>query len=78
MSLARNGTNVIPYSAWPAGFTGASGSLYFGINFQYYDSPATTSSLTYKTTFNNYVSASRVRVQSDNIPSQITLMEIAQ
>lgn len=46
---------------------------------QYLDSPATTSSTTYKTQFNTSVTANSgyATVQTDNNPSTITLMEIA-
>ena len=43
----------------------------------YLDSPATTSSTTYKTQFYNIANASTVRVQSNSATSSIILMEIA-
>jgi hypothetical protein len=49
-------------------------SLTFPMNIV--DSPATTSSLTYKTQFRNMVSGSTVTVQSDGLPSTIVLLEI--
>lgn len=45
--------------------------------FQTLDTPSTTSPVTYKTQFANWVAASQIRVQDDAAPSQITLMEIA-
>ena len=46
--------------------------------FQYMDSPATTSSTTYKTQFNNGANASLATVQLDSaVASTIILMEIA-
>jgi 3-deoxy-D-arabino-heptulosonate 7-phosphate (DAHP) synthase len=49
-------------------------SMSFSIN--YLDSPATTSSTTYKTQFANRVSAAQVAVQDGNELSTIILMEI--
>jgi hypothetical protein len=45
--------------------------------FNYLDSPATTSSITYKTQFANGDAAAEVQVQTNNSASSITLMEIA-
>jgi hypothetical protein len=44
---------------------------------QVLDSPATTSAVTYKTTFKNNVAANQVQVQNNDNPSTITLMEIS-
>ena len=46
----------------------------FSIN--YYDSPATTSATTYKTTFANVTAAAAAVVQEGNSTSSITLLEI--
>ena len=46
-------------------------------SFNYLDSPATTSSVTYKTQFTNGDAGASVQVQTNNSPSSITLMEIA-
>jgi hypothetical protein len=60
------------------GYTGTATNLYSSASMQYLDSPATTSSVTYKTQFANFVGFSYVSVQPDNAsPSRITLMEIA-
>lgn len=46
-------------------------------SFTYLDSPATTSSITYKTQFANGDAGAEVQVQTNQSPSSITLMEIA-
>jgi len=58
-------------------FTGTLLDLNIGsISFGYLDSPATTSSTTYKTTFKNTNASATVYVQKDNSTSTIVLMEI--
>jgi hypothetical protein len=69
-TIILNPTNV-------AGNTDTSLQNYFSISFNYLDSPATTSATTYKTQFANFVAASSVVVQSGNLDSTITLLEIA-
>jgi hypothetical protein len=60
------------------GYTGTTIENYGQPATQYLDSPATTSSTTYKTQFANNASAASVSVQPDSIGlSVITLMEIA-
>ena len=60
------------------GYTASASHLYSIASTQYLDSPATASTITYKTMFANLVAASFVSVQPDNAgPSRITLMEIA-
>jgi hypothetical protein len=44
---------------------------------QLLDSPATTSAVTYKTTFRNATAANQVQVQNNSNPSVITLMEVS-
>lgn len=58
------------WSASALQFTGSTST-------QYLDSPATTSAVTYKTMFANYVNGSGVIAQHRQMPSTITLMEIA-
>ena len=55
----------------------SAGNLHAGFSSNYLDSPASTSSLTYKTVFKRTQNTSTVYVQADNTPSTITLMEIA-
>lgn len=63
------------------GGTNVSEVSYFGtIGMTVLDSPATTSAVTYKTQFKNYVAAASVRVQTGSIAgnrSTIILMEIS-
>ena len=56
--------------------TGTSLQQHGAITMVYVDSPATTSSTTYKTQFKNAANAARVAVQQDNNLSSITLLEI--
>jgi hypothetical protein len=75
-NLVRNGTEI---KVLTVEFNYTATTLYFNntFNYVYYDSPASTSALTYKTQFKNGTAASNVTVQSDNYTSTITLMEIA-
>jgi hypothetical protein len=71
------GSTTIAQIAVETGYTGSSGFLMMGsAGIAYLDSPATTSSTTYKTTFNNAVNASQVNVQGDGSVSSITLIEV--
>jgi len=77
INLLRNGTQIALIS-YDVGFTGTAINLYFSIAGSYYDSPSSTSALTYKTQFkNNGGSFASITVQQNNVPSTITLMEIA-
>ena len=77
INLLRNGTQIALIS-YDLGYTGTAINLYFIVAGSYYDSPASTSALTYKTQFRNTNSNSaNVTVQQNNVPSTITLMEIA-
>jgi len=58
-------------------YTGTTIELAGGFSFNYIDSPATTSSVTYKTQFRNQVAAAQVGVNLQNSPSTITLIEVA-
>lgn len=65
-------------------FTGAGYSASANVTlgtaaFQTLDTPSTTSPVTYKTQFANWVAAAFVRVQDNGVlgPSHITLMEVA-
>jgi len=60
------------------GYTGTTVINYpGGVSFCYLDSPATTSSTTYKTQFANIVPSAAVFVQSTSSTSHITLLEVA-
>jgi hypothetical protein len=58
------------------GETGSVGNI-FSTQIVYFDSPSSTSALTYKTQFANGTASSEVRVQTNSNPSAIILMEIS-
>jgi len=58
------------------GETGSVGNI-FSTQIIYFDSPSSTSALTYKTQFANNTASSEVRVQTNSNPSAIVLMEIS-
>jgi hypothetical protein len=68
---------VIPARA--LGYTGDTSEVYFGMafNYNFQDSPSSTSSVTYKTQFNNGGGTGTVRCQPDSSQSYILLMEVA-
>lgn len=60
------------------GFTGTALELLIGsCSFVYLDSPASTSSCTYKTQFSQRVNAASIQVQTNSAVSSITLLEVA-
>ena len=80
MRVYRDSTEIggtIPARA--IGNTNDSGEIYLGMgfNYTYQDSPSTTSSVTYKTQFNNGTGSGTVYVQVDSSQSYITLIEVA-
>ena len=77
MNLCRNGSQVIEFHS-DLLFTNAAGVNTGSSSFSYLDSPATTSATTYKTQFASNGGTGAVYVQNSNLPSVITLMEIAQ
>jgi hypothetical protein len=77
VNLVRNGTQIVQLTQ-EALLTGTAIALNMPLSFQYYDSPASTSALTYKCQFkNNDNNGAAVSVQVSSLPSTITLMEIA-
>jgi len=60
------------------GYTESTTYLRHSVSFHWYDSPSTTSAVTYKTTCTNPANSSYYILQVQNAPSMITLMEIAQ
>jgi hypothetical protein len=76
LRLLRNGTEVILFNSDVA-YTGTTILYYFSASYNYLDSPASSSALTYKTQFRSTYSTASVNVQSNSVPSTITLMEIA-
>jgi hypothetical protein len=78
LRLLRNGSALSDFCTGMA-YTSSAMYLHNSVSFNYLDSPATTSSVTYKTQFRNGDNnGASVTVQSNGSPSSITLMEIAQ
>ena len=75
--LYRDSTELV-VGADGVGYTAAADYLRHSTSFQWYDSPSTTSAVTYKTTCKNAENAAYYIVQQGNSTSMITLMEIAQ
>ena len=76
LNILRNSTQLIQFEVG-AGYTGASTiNIFGGSGSNYLDSPATTSSVTYKTQIKGFAGVN-VYAQYDNSTSTITLMEIA-
>ena len=74
--LLRNSTSLFQWTV-ALGYTNTTTALIVGSSINYVDSPATTSSVTYKTQFASYNNSGTVRIQSNNDRSTIMLMEIA-
>jgi hypothetical protein len=74
--LLRNSTSLFQWTV-ALGYTNTTTALIVGSSINYVDSPATTSSVTYKTQFASYNNSGTVRIQSNNDRSTIILMEIA-
>ena len=75
--LLRDGTQIALIN-YDLGYTGTAINLYSSASGSYYDSPASTSALVYKTQFRNTNSNTAAAiVQNNSVPSTITLMEIA-
>jgi hypothetical protein len=76
MRLVRDSTTIAQI-ATEAGITGSALFLMIGsMGITYLDSPATTSSTTYKTQFMNPANAAQANVQGDTSLSAITLIEV--
>jgi hypothetical protein len=77
LKLQRNGADLIAFSSGTA-YTGTATTNYVGNSgASYLDSPATTSSTTYKTVVNSGNNVASVTCQVNSSVSTITLMEIA-
>jgi len=78
LRLQRNGTDISVF--FSGGYTTSGGETLWGGNAgtSYLDSPATTSSVTYKTQMRRVSGSGTFTVQNDSINSSITLMEIKQ
>jgi hypothetical protein len=78
IKLLRGATDLGYWFGYAIGYNGGSSVFIGSSSFQYLDSPATTSSTTYKTQFRNDIGAASVAVQADGLgASTITLLEIA-
>jgi hypothetical protein len=75
LQLLRGATSIITFAA-NLHYTGTALSIYGSAATHILDSPATTSAITYKTQFRNFVAAASVAVQTDNATSTITLIEL--
>jgi hypothetical protein len=76
--LLRNGIQLATFGN-AIGYTGTTLDMRFGgIGMCYLDSPATTSTLTYKTQYCSVTNTAQVVLQDNNGLSTLTLMEIAQ
>ena len=76
LKLLRNSTSLINFENTIA-YTGGATNLRCASSTNYLDSPASTSSVTYKTQFANNAATGSAYVQAGNETSTITLMEIA-
>jgi hypothetical protein len=76
MNLCRNGSQILEFHS-DLLFTNSAAVNTGSSSFSYLDSPATTSATTYKTQFASNGATGAVYVQNSNLPSIITLMEIA-
>jgi hypothetical protein len=77
LNLCRNGSQIVE-AVKAIGYSGGStGDFVFSTGFNYYDSPASTSALTYKVQFYTYAGNGTVTVQANSGASVLTLMEIA-
>jgi hypothetical protein len=76
LNIVRNSTQLIQFELG-AGYTGSSVvNVFGGSGANYLDSPASTSSITYKTQIKGFAGVN-VYANYDNCTSTITLMEIA-
>jgi hypothetical protein len=77
LKLLRGSTDLITFTRF-GGWTGTALNLTFGNNStEYLDSPATTSSTTYKVQFRNETGSALVKVQDTSSTSTMVLLEIA-
>lgn len=74
--IQKNNADLIVFG-FTIGYTATALNNYPSVSYNYLDSPATTSAVTYKTQFANYSNSASVVVQNGSTTSTITLMEIA-
>ena len=78
LQLLRGASSIQVIDVGIGAFTNSTATNFIGsISLAYLDSPATTSSTTYKTQFASRSNSDGVFVQTDGSASSITLMEIA-
>jgi hypothetical protein len=77
LAITRNGSALSSYSVAYGAWTGSSAYARSGYAFNYLDTPATTSALTYKLQFASMVAGVSVAVNHDYSTSTITLIEVA-
>lgn len=77
IKLLRSGSDIAAMSVVAAATGDTSINNIGTVSINYLDSPATTSSVTYKTQFSSLANIAVSYVQKDNAVSTITLMEIA-
>jgi hypothetical protein len=78
LNLLRGASIIQVLDVSIGAFTNSVANNYIGsMTIAYLDSPATTSSTTYKTQFGSYSNVASVQFQADGAASSITLMEIA-
>jgi hypothetical protein len=76
LKLQRNTSDISTLQGF-GGYTNTTLLLNFSVFNTYLDSPSSTSALTYRTVFNSPFGTGSVTVQTDNIASRITLIEVA-
>ena len=77
LQLQRSGSSIAQMAVTAAGTGDTSINDVGTVSINYLDSPATTSSITYKTQFNSNGTVAATYVQKDNALSTIILMEIS-
>ena len=77
LAIAKNGTRLYDTDNATLGYTNSAGANYFNANLQAYDSPNTTSQVTYSVMARSIYSPQSVAWCGDNTPSFLTVMEIA-
>jgi len=77
LQLQRGGSSIAQMAVTAAGTGDTSINDVGTVSINYLDSPATTSSITYKTQFNSNGTVAATYVQKDNALSTIILMEIS-
>jgi len=76
LRILRGSTTISTFAEF-LGYTNSTLLMIFSSSYAYLDSPATTSSTTYKTQFASSFNSSSVRICNNNTPATITLLEIA-